>query len=137
MGIIKLAGALGGTASSPTVPGLTLKEDLTNKSTAADLGATNASDEKYPSQKAVKTFVETLVASATIPDASSTNSGKLKLAGDLAGTANEPLIATGAINSAKILDGSIATADIADLAITDGKIGGIAGTKVTGNILSR
>jgi hypothetical protein len=134
MGIIKLAGALGGTASSPTVPGLTLKEDLTNKSTAADLGATNASDEKYPSQKAVKTYVDNQVTSATIPDASSTNKGKLKLAGDLAGTANEPLIATGAITSAKILDGSIATADIADLAITDGKIGGIAGTKVTGNI---
>jgi hypothetical protein len=134
MGIIKLAGALGGTASSPTVPGLTLKEDLTNKSTAADLGATNASDEKYPSQKAVKTYVDNQVTSVTIPDASSLNKGKLQLAGDLAGTANEPLIATGAINSAKILDGSIATADIADLAITDGKIGGIAGTKVTGNI---
>jgi hypothetical protein len=133
-GIIQLAGALGGTAISPTVPGLTLKEDLTNKSTAADLGATNASDEKYPSQKAVKTYVDNQVTSVTIPDASSTNRGKLKLAGDLAGTADEPLIATGAITSAKILDGSIATADIADLAITDGKIGGIAGTKVTGNI---
>jgi hypothetical protein len=133
-GIIQLAGALGGTASSPTVPGLTLKEDLTNKSTAADLGASSTSDEKYPSQKAVKTYVDNQVATATIADASSLNKGKLQLAGDLAGTAAEPLIATGAITSAKILDQTIATADIADLAITDGKIGGIAGTKVTGNI---
>jgi hypothetical protein len=116
-GIIQLAGALGGTASSPTVPGLTLKEDLTNKSTAADLGALNASDDKYPSQKAVRTFVTDQISNATISDASLTNKGKLKLAGDLAGTAAEPLIATGAITSAKILDSTIVNADIASTTI--------------------
>jgi hypothetical protein len=133
-GKIQLTGGLGGTASAPTVPGLLLKEDLTNKSTAADLGATLASDAKYPTQNAVKTYVDNKIANATIADASAINKGKLQLAGDLAGTAAEPLIADGVITSAKIQDRTIATNDIADLAITDGKIGGIAGSKVTGNI---
>ena len=86
---------MGGTASSPTVPGLLLKEDLTNKSTAADLGASLASDDKYPTQNAVKVYVDTKVASATIADANSTTKGKLQLAGDLAGTnssASAPVI---------------------------------------------
>ena len=62
-GKIQLAGDLGGTAASPTVPGLALKansadvtsslalkEDASNKSTATALGT---SDALYPSQKAV------------------------------------------------------------------------------------
>jgi hypothetical protein len=43
-------------------------------------------------------------------------------------------IATGAVTSDKLLDGTIATADVADAAITDAKIGGVAGSKVSGNI---
>jgi hypothetical protein len=136
-GKIKLAGALGGTADAPTVPGLVLKEDVANKSTAADLGAGSTSDDKYPSQKAVKTYVDNQVASANIADASATIKGKLQLAGDLAGTnssSSAPVISNNAINSAKIEDRSIATDDIADLAITNGKIDGVAGSKVSGDI---
>jgi hypothetical protein len=136
-GKIKLAGALGGTADAPTVPGLVLKEDVANKSAAADLGAGSTSDDKYPSQKAVKTYVDNQVASANIADASATIKGKLQLAGDLAGTnssSSAPVISNNAINSAKIEDRSIATDDIADLAITNGKIDGVAGSKVSGDI---
>ena len=136
-GKIQLAGALGGTAAAPTVPGLLLKEDLENKSAAADLGAGSTSDDKYPSQKAVKTYVDNQVASATIADASATIKGKLQLAGDLAGTnssSSAPVISNNAINSAKIEDRSITTVDIADAAITDVKIAGLAGSKVSGNI---
>jgi len=133
-GKIQLAGALGGTADSPTVPGLLLKEDLSNKSTATDLGAGSTSDIMYPSQKAVKAYIDAQASSLVIPEATALVKGKLQLAGDLTGSASSPAIATGAINSAKILDQSIATDDIADLAITDVKISGISGGKVSGNI---
>ena len=142
-GKLKLAGDLAGTADLPTVPGLTLKanatdvtnslalkEDVANKSNAA-LGTSTT---LFPTQSAVKTYVDAQVSSATIVDADAVTKGKIQLAGDLTGTASSPAIATGAITSAKILDGTIATADIADASVTDAKIAGISGSKVTGNI---
>lgn len=89
-GKIQLAGDLGGTAAAPTVPGLALKENLTNKS----INITNdaASDAKYPSVKAVKTYVDAQVAGATIPDANTSVKGKIQLAGDLGGTAASPTV---------------------------------------------
>jgi len=56
-------------------------EALSNKSTAVDLGSTLASDNKYPSQKAVKTYVDAQTASARVSDGSITNE---KLAGSIA-----------------------------------------------------
>ena len=55
-GKVQLAGDLAGTATAPTVPGLSVKESLANKSTnvANDAG----SDTKYPSVKAVKDYVD-------------------------------------------------------------------------------
>jgi hypothetical protein len=101
-GKLKLAGDLGGTAESPTVPGLALKantadvtsslalkEDASNKSTATALGT---SDALYPSQKAVKTYVDAQIASATIADADASTKGKIQLAGDLGGTAAAPTV---------------------------------------------
>jgi hypothetical protein len=101
-GKIKLAGDLGGTAALPTVPGLafkanatdvtaalTLKEDATNKSIVTTLGR---SDILYPTQNAVKTYVDAQVATATIADADANTKGKIKLAGDLAGTAALPTV---------------------------------------------
>jgi len=87
-GIVKLAGDLGGTATSPTVPGLTLKEDLSNKSN----GALGTSTTLYPTQNAVKTYVDSQVASATIVDADATTKGKIQLTGDLGGTASSPTV---------------------------------------------
>ncbi len=101
-GKLKLAGDLGGTAESPTVPGLALKansadvtsslalkENTSNKSTATALGT---SDALYPSQKAVKTYVDAQIASATIVDADPSTKGKIQLAGDLGGTAAAPTV---------------------------------------------
>ncbi|MHA8067553.1 hypothetical protein V7S76_12845, partial [Aquirufa sp. ROCK2-A2] len=101
-GKIKLSGDLGGTADSPTVPGLAAKanisdvntslsskEDVSNKSTATALGT---SDVFYPSQKAVKIYVDSQIASATIADADASTKGKIQLAGDLAGTAASPTV---------------------------------------------
>jgi|GEM_PF-4942248 len=61
-GVLKLAGDLGGTANAPTVPGLTLKEDTSNKSTDGTLSSN--SDIKFPTEKAVKTYVDNSSTSA-------------------------------------------------------------------------
>jgi hypothetical protein len=89
-GKIQLAGDLAGTAAAPTVPGLVLKEDLTNKS--IDVTTDAASDTKYPSVKSVKTYVDAQVAGATIADADANTKGKIQLAGDLGGTAAAPTV---------------------------------------------
>ncbi len=64
-------------------------EDVANKSTDTSLGT---SDILYPSQKAAKTYIDTAIAGATIPDATTLVKGKLKLAGDLGGTADLPTV---------------------------------------------
>ena len=97
-------------SSYATNTNLNLKEATANKS--IDVATDAASDMKYPSVKSVKTYVDSQVAAATIVDANSTTKGKIQLAGDLAGTAATPVIATGAINSTKILDGTIADSDL-------------------------
>lgn len=52
-GIVKLAGDLAGTADLPTVPGLLLKENLTNKTDAI----TGSSSTKYTTENAVVNYV--------------------------------------------------------------------------------
>ena len=94
-GKVKLAGDLGGTAASPTVPALAGKENSSNKSTAIDLGAGNPSDQLFPSQKATKAYVDNSIYAAVgtgVPDATTNAAGKVKLAGDLAGTASSPTV---------------------------------------------
>lgn len=63
-------------------------EDVANKSTNTSLGTSNT---LYPTQNAVKTYVDSAVAGG-VPDATSTVKGKLKLAGDLGGTADLPTV---------------------------------------------
>lgn len=62
--------------------------------------------------------------SGNVADATATEKGKIQLAGDLTGTAAAPLVADNAITETKLKDGSV----------TDGKIVGVSGSKVTGNI---
>lgn len=71
------------------VTALNWKENLSNKSTNTNLGN---SDTLYPSQNAVKTYVDAQVATATIPDATTSIKWKVKLAWDLAGTADNPTV---------------------------------------------
>jgi hypothetical protein len=89
-GKIQLAGDLGGTATSPTVPGLAQKESLGNKSTSVATDAT--SNTKYPSVKAVKDYVDQATTGATVVDADASTKGKIQLAGDLGGTAAVPTV---------------------------------------------
>lgn len=63
-----------------------------------------------------------------VGDATAGAKGVVQLAGDLAGTAAAPVIATGAVTSAKIADGTIVDADISGAAaIAQGKIAGLGG----------
>ena len=100
------------------------KEDAANKSTATSLGTSNT---LFPTQNAVKTYVDNQISSATIVDASLSVKGKIRLGGDLSAgnsTADDPIIRDNAINTSKM----------ADLSVTDAKIVSISGTKVSGNI---
>ena len=104
---------------------INLKENAVNKSSVTTLGT---SDELFPTQNAVKTYVDAKVASGTIVDAAATTKGKLQLAGDLAGvgsTASAPIISNAAITSAKL----------ATAAVTDEKIVTVSGSKILGNII--
>ena len=72
----------GGTGTSTATGALTNlgAEPTANKSTATDLGSTSPSDILYPSQKAVKTYVDLQNANAGVADLSITNA---KLAGSI------------------------------------------------------
>jgi hypothetical protein len=70
---------------------LNFKEDLANKS--LDVTTDGGSDVKYPSVKAIKNYVDAVIVTST-PDATALIKGKIKLAGDLSGTADLPTVAT-------------------------------------------
>ena len=106
--------------SNATQTALNLKENAINKSTNTALGT---SDVLFPTQNAVKTYVDNQLSSGVV-DATSTIKGKIQLAGDLTGTADLPIIANSAINSSKIANG----------AVTDAKVTSISSSKVTGSL---
>jgi hypothetical protein len=101
------------TTSAPTqnavYDGLALKENAANKSTATTLGT---SDVLFPTQKAVKTYVDTAIAGGTIVDADATTKGKIQLAGDLTGTAAIPVVAAGAIGTTKLAANAVTIAKL-------------------------
>jgi len=72
----------GGTGTTTATGALTAlgAEARSNKSTATDLGSTSPSDILYPSQKAVKTYVDLQSSNAGVADLSITNA---KLAGSI------------------------------------------------------
>ena len=108
-------------------PDLNSKESSINKSTNIQNDA--SSDIKYPSTKAVKTYIDAAISnvnsgsySGTIADANQNTKGIIQLTGDLTGTATLPVIADNAITTQKIQDGSITDAKIAT-GISASKIG--------------
>ena len=130
LGKIQLAGDLSGTATSPSVPGLVLKENVANRSTAVNLGASAASDTLYPSQKAVKAYID----AQTTPNATNTQLGKIQLAGDLTGTATAPRLAANAVKFSNLADSTVTTSKIVDANVTDAKIVSMQASKLIGNI---
>lgn len=92
-GVVRLTGHLGGTADSPTVPGLADKESITNK------GQPNG---YAPLDGTGKVPTANLPAAASVSDATTSSKGIVQLAGDLSGTATSPTVTNGAITNAKI-----------------------------------
>lgn len=108
------------TAAS-AIADLAAKEDAANKSSNTGLGT---SDILFPTQRAVKTYVDSVLAAVSAsPDATTAVKGRIQLAGDLTGTADAPVIA----------DGKITTAKIADSAVSFSKIQNIGAQKIIGN----
>ena len=105
--------------STATQTALATKEAIANKSTDVTTDAT--SDEKFPSVKAVKTYVDTQVTAAT-PDANVSTKGKIQLAGDLGGDASAPTIKNNAVTTTKIADANVTESKIASDAVTSAKI---------------
>lgn len=99
-------------SNSPTFTGSIA---LPSGSTATTLSLGNST-----TAIATTAFVANSIALSTIPDASTTTKGKIQLAGDLTGTASEPIIADDKIITSKILDGNVTYAKIQN--VTSNKI---------------
>lgn len=78
-------------------------------------------DEKYPSVKAIKDYVDNQFAVGA-PDATIYNRGIIQLSGDLTGTALDPRIANNTITTDKLLDAAITDAKVAT-GIQSSKVG--------------
>lgn len=72
-GVVQLTGDLGGTAASPTVPGLAAKADASHAHAATDITSGT-------------------LAAGRLPDANTSTKGAIQLAGDLGGTAALPTV---------------------------------------------
>ena len=81
------------------VTGLSLKEDQLNKSAATNLGGTAANDILYPTQKAVKVYVDGQISSGGVSDASILTRHIASL------NITTPLIADASITDIKISNG--------------------------------
>ncbi len=97
-GLVQLAGDLGGTAASPTVPGLANKADTSAMQTALNLKA-NLASPTFTGTVTVPTPVNTTdattkayVDSTAAPSATTSTPGLVQLAGDLGGTATSPTV---------------------------------------------
>jgi len=100
------------------------KEDTLNKSKSILIDG--QSDSKYPTVKAVKSYIDDAVVSGA-PDATATTKGKIALAGALTGTANLPMIA----------DNAITTNHLQAMSVTNDKIVSIDGNKLSGDIAGK
>lgn len=129
---------MGKPVSTATVTALLAKEDKINKST--DVSTDGASDIKYPSVKAVKTYVDALSAAGS-PDASPTGKGIVQLAGDLGGTATAPkvLLVGGStatnINAGVILANAAVATNTPNTIVKRDASGNFTAGTITGNLI--
>jgi hypothetical protein len=129
---------MGKPVSTATVTALTAKEDKTNKSIS--ISTDGASDTKYPSVKAVKTYVDALSAAGS-PDASTTGKGIVQLAGDLGGTAAAPkvLLVGGStatnINAGVILANAATAANTPNTIVKRDALGNFVAGTITGDLI--
>lgn len=118
--------------STATQTALSAKENAANKSDVTTLGL---SDVLFPTQKAVKTYVDTEINAKATPDATASDKGKIQLGGDLAGTgssAASPVITNDAISTNKI-----ATAAVTPIKIQAGSSNTVLVTDALGAVVWR
>ena len=124
--------------STATATALTAKEDISNKS--LDVNTDASSDTKYPSVKAIKTYVDA-VSAAGSPDATTTGKGVVKLAGDLGGTAPLPTVlfvggsAATAVNAGVILANNATAVNTPNTIVKRDVSGNFAAGTITGNLV--
>ncbi len=121
--------------STATQTALNLKAPLAAPTFTGDAKAETATAGDNDTSIATTAFVTGAISSSSTVDATTIVKGKVKLAGDLAGTADLPTIAANAVTTAKIADNAVATAKVLDGAITNVKIANSTidlTTKVTG-----
>lgn len=104
LGTVQLTGDLGGTATAPTVPGLSGKASLTSPAFAGVPTAPTAALGTNTPQLATTAFV---MANAGGSAATAIALGTVQLAGDLSGSATAPTIAANAVTTAKILNSNV------------------------------
>jgi hypothetical protein len=128
LGTVQLAGDLGGTATAPTVPGLTAKAPLASPAFTGTPTAPTATAGTNTTQIATTAFV---LANAGGTPATTSALGTVQLAGDLGGTAAAPTIASSAVTTAKIAANAVTYAKMQ--AMTANKLlgSGAAGTAVS------
>ncbi len=141
-GYLKGNGTSAFTAStSIPVADVTNAESILNRATATDLGDVNATDSKYPSQLAVKTYVDTKVAAATIADADASTKGKIQLTGDLGNSATLPRVvsvggSTAAnINTAEQIANAATDANTAGTVVKRNSSGNFSAGTITANLV--
>jgi hypothetical protein len=128
LGTIQLAGDLGGTATAPTVPGLSGKAPLASPTFTGTPTAPTAAAGTNTTQIATTAFV---LANAGGTPATTSALGTVQLAGDLGGTATAPTIANNAVTTAKIASNAVTYAKMQ--AMTANKLlgSGASGTAVS------
>lgn len=104
-----------------------------NKSLEKNLGGLNSSDILYPTQKAVKAYVDATTASGS-PDADAITKGKIKLTGDLGGTADIPTVPGLSLKVDKVDGKSLSTEDFTTA--EKNKLGAISGVNTGDQDLS-
>jgi len=124
--------------STATSDALLLKEDKSNKS--SDVAADALSIVKYPTVKAIKDYVDNKVSGGGTPDATTAVKGILKLANDLAGTADLPVVKTvggstaANINTATIAALSATSANTANTIVKRDNNGSFIAGTITGTL---
>jgi hypothetical protein len=117
-GIIRLGGDLAGTADAPTVPGKANNNEvmhLMGNETITGVKTFTSSPEvpipELDNDAASKQYVDGLLASGGVPDATAASKGIIQLTGDLGGTADAPTVPTKINLTEKGASNGVATLD--------------------------
>jgi hypothetical protein len=101
--IASVTGAAVTNLSNTTQTALSDKEDKVNKVNSIITKSGVYNDLQYPTVNSIRSYVDLTVGGSVTPEATATEFGKIKLAGDLTGTASAPIINTvGGINASTI-----------------------------------